>query len=372
MSEKKTHILYTSARGNLSGGGQVSLFKLMQNIPQDKYQISLMVPEEGNLKVEAEKLGANVHVWDFPSLNPLKIFSVFNTIKKLRKFLIENKIDIVHTDAPRSTFYLGRVCRKLNIPVIWHIRVSIISPWLDPILDWINEKLVTKLIVVSSGAKARFENSNKTVLIPNAIDTKEFENLPQRETFRNKFGIDKDDIVVGNIGKLYELKRQEDLIKATPSVKTKYSNVKVLIVGDGDPAYEKYLKKLAADLNVTENIIFTGRQENITEVLSSLNVFTLCSRSEGLPRVLIEAMAAGVPTVGSDIPGNTDVIINGDTGLLYPLYNVEKLSESIINGIEDSLNENLMGQAGRKRAFEHFSLTKNVSSTLNLYKDIIK
>lgn len=151
QENKKIRILYIEGSGDLKGGGQISLLKLLENLDRDRFEPVVIVPFKGNLTSQIESLGIKIVVtpMDSPKKKP---FAFHFFIGKLRKVIFEQKIDIVHANTSRSVFYGGLAAKPLKIPVIWHVRVIESEGLYDRFLV----SLCTKLIAVSNAVSKRF------------------------------------------------------------------------------------------------------------------------------------------------------------------------------------------------------------------------
>ena len=145
---------------------------------------------------------------------------------------------------------------------------------------------------------------------------------------------------------------------------------KFLVVGEG--AEKNRLKKLAEKLNISENVIFTGLRGDVREILVITDIFVLPSLFEGLPNVIMEAMLAGKPVVATHIPGNDELVIDGETGSLVLSKDSDSLASAIINILENPDKGKQMGINGRKRVEEYFSIDETVKKTEELYEALVR
>src|SRR5262249_55707283 len=155
----------------------------------------------------------------------------------------------------------------------------------------------------------------KVALIPNGIDTDRF---ARAEPAGPGDGLDfrRSDRVIGTVGRLTEIKRQDVLIRAFARVAARHPESRVLLVGDGP--LRAVLEALAAPLGVGDRVTFAGYRDRPERFLRLMDVFALTSRSEGMPLAILEAWAAGLPVVASRVGGIPEVVADGRTGLLFP------------------------------------------------------
>jgi len=208
-------------------------------------------------------------------------------------------------------------------------------------------------------------SEKKVTLIYNGIDTKQF-NLTtpplDLSTIKNSF-------VIGTVARLTTIKDQKTLIKAfkqtLDNLITK-KDLRLLIVGDG-PCMDQ-LQQLAESLVISDKVLFTGARTDVSELLSSMNLFALPSLSEGTPMCVLEAMACKIPIVASDVGGLPELITEGKNGILVPVGNVLKFAEAFIFYVNhpDELAE--QGELARNLVLEKFSQKSMAKQYLHEYK----
>ena len=123
-------VLYFSSFGDYHGGGQRSLDLLIQGMMEQGVSPIVVAPEEGALLTSLEQWGVVTRVIPLPPLRNVRIDRITRTIRNIRSTLEELEVDLVHTDGPRSTHFMGRAVRPLRIPLVFHIRVSTPEPWM--------------------------------------------------------------------------------------------------------------------------------------------------------------------------------------------------------------------------------------------------
>jgi glycosyltransferase involved in cell wall biosynthesis len=141
-----------------------------------------------------------------------------------------------------------------------------------------------------------------------------------------------------------------------------------MIVGDGPE--EMYLKTMVKTSGISEVFMFTGQRFDIPKILAMYDIFVLPSVLEGLPRVVIEAMAMAKPIVATDISGVREQLIHDRNGLIVPPENPEALAEAIIHLINDEKKANKLGKKARKSAKVNFDLKLTVSNIEKLYRNV--
>ncbi|GAG17971.1 unnamed protein product, partial [marine sediment metagenome] len=194
---------------------------------------------------------------------------------------------------------------------------------------------------------------------------------------RTELGLSLDDKVVGFIGRLVQEKGVEELLKAMGQVIKEIPDAKLLVVGDTlasdrDLRTTERLQELIQRNNLEGVIKFTGFREDIPELLAIMDLFALPSHREGMPRSILEAMAAGKPVIATDIRGCREEVVDGETGYLVPVNDPGKLAEAIIKILSDKMLAKRMSEAGRQRAVEFFDERKVLEKQLGIYRKLIQ
>jgi glycosyltransferase involved in cell wall biosynthesis len=204
------------------------------------------------------------------------------------------------------------------------------------------------------------------VTIHNGIDIKSFTVKVDRKEKLEELGLDSRTKVFGTIGRLHEpTKGIKVLLEASKIVQSK-ADSHLLIVGSGKD--ENSLKKMAKNLGI--KALFLGERNDVAEILRVMDLFVLPSLSEGFPVVLLEAMAAGLPVVATDVGGNREVVLDGDTGFLTESGNPNELAEKIKELLGSNIMRRNFGKAGFNRVKEKFSIDKTVNGIERLWNKL--
>ncbi|MDP2953157.1 MAG: glycosyltransferase family 4 protein, partial [Chloroflexota bacterium] len=157
-----------------------------------------------------------------------------------------------------------------------------------------------------------------------------------------------------------------------PDILHHFPMVKLLLVGR-DRGYRASLESIASSLMIRDKVIFTGEREDIPELLKAMDVGTLCSLySEGFSNAVLEMMAAGLPVVATDVGGNREAILDGQTGLLVPPGDSSKLAEAILRLLQDKELASRMGAAAHERVRSLFSMERMIEETEQLYTELVR
>ena len=370
---RKYNLLFTTISGELIGGGQKSLLLILKGLNKKRFKPFLICPSEGDLIDKVEKLGIETAIIKTGSLKRLNFFSNAGAIFELKRFIKQKNIDLIHTDAPRQTFYAGIAARLTGKPLIWHVRVSTPEKKrYDKFLSY----LASKVISVSKAVGRRFEglktNKDKFVVIYNGVDLTEFSSQLPGKKLKEEFGIEEDWILVGVAGQLIPSKGQSEFLKAAAQVSKLFPKVKFMIIGDGNETYRKSLEDLSQDLGIAEKVIFTGFREDIPRLMAGLDIVVLPSSIlEGFSRVILEAMASSKPVIATELGGNPEAVVDGTTGIIIPPEDTTRLAEAILELVKNERKREQMGLSGRERAEKLFSIETNIAQIEKLYEELL-
>jgi glycosyltransferase involved in cell wall biosynthesis len=266
-------------------------------------------------------------------------FRMFNfwAVWKLAKILKEEQVDIIQCYKHQSTVYGTAAAMIAKTPVIFahveglgrtrNIKRKLVNSFVL--------KRVNKVLAVADRVKEDVLEHNpvlsrdKVFTLGNSIDFKRFSevSIPKKQV-REEENFPVSSFLFGTIGRLVPTKGQEYLIRAFAKVKREIPNAYLVFIGDG--RLQASLKSEAAEINIIDSIRFLGRREDVPRLLKAMDCFVLPSVAEGLPTVILEAMAAGVPCIASAVGGIPEIITNNETGFLVPAKNERALADAMI------------------------------------------
>ncbi|MBI5375890.1 MAG: glycosyltransferase [Candidatus Schekmanbacteria bacterium] len=355
------------------GGVERRLVGLLPKL-KDAFNVSVVcIREKGALAHELEEQGIPVHLIHFKGrLHPA-------SLRKLSKFLRENQTHIVHTHMYRPGIS-GTISAWLaGVPVVIS-NVHNVAQWdtkRQAFMDRLVNPIRDSVIAVSGEVKKDFIentglNEDKCTVIYNGVDTSKFRpDYPGKNRIIEEFKIAEGEKTVVNIARLVAQKDHLTFFKAAAEVIKKYpGKVRFLIVGGGR-AHEEALKA-ARETGIEGNVIFTGRRNDIPEILSASDISVLSSLKEGFSNVILESMASGKPVVATDVGGNMEAIEEGETGFLVKAGDFNTMSDRILQLFQDENLKKSMGIKARKRAEDFFSIEKMIEKTTNLYFNLLK
>ena len=339
---------------------------------RDCHPIVGIIKNEYNPHVETvdEAMANNIDTVIFPCKSQFDM----SVISLIRTFIRDKKIDVVHCHGYKSNFY-GLLASKGNIATVTTNHNWLKSHWKLKIycfLDSLWIRYFGRIVAVSEGVKAdmlKYRVPEKKIrVIDNGIDLDRFSQEISTENVRKEFGLNGNSKVIGTIGNLGHEKAHSNLLKAAKGVIETDKAVRFLIVGDG--ALREYLMEEAVTLGIENHVIFAGYRKDIPELLSLMDIFVLPSIKEGLPMVLLEAMAAKKPVIATKV-GAVPKVLRGGAGILIEPGEVSGLKEAIRDLIEDREELQKLAANGFTRVKDMYSSENMSKSYLALYKDLI-
>jgi glycosyltransferase involved in cell wall biosynthesis len=196
-------------------------------------------------------------------------------------------------------------------------------------------------------------------VIHNGIGIQEIE-PDVRERVRTELGIGNNQFLIGCAGRCTPQKGFDRAIGAFSALAAAAPEARLVIVGDG-PQLEDY-RKLARSTGVVERVIFTGFRTDLPDLLQALDLFWLTSRSEGMPNVLLEACASGIPAIAFDVAGVPELIENGKDGVIVAQGDLEALADATRLLLRDSDRRKALAIAGREKVGKKFSMDRMVGA----------
>ena len=186
---------------------------------------------------------------------------------------------------------------------------------------------------------------------------------------RSELGIPIHGPLVGSIGRLTPQKGYHVLLQAIPHVLQQVPDAHFIIVGDGELADS--LDQQAHNMGITDRVTFTGPRSDIEAILSSLDLFVSSSLWEGLPTVILESIAARVPVVGTQVSGTTELIQNGESGLLVEAEKPEALAKAIVATLRDPIAARDRAERAINHTSARYTITAISKAHQGLYQQLL-
>ena len=376
------NILYLHAGAEMYGADKI-LLELVTGLDKSKFHPIVVLPNDGILKDKLIENGIETYVVHYPILRR-KYFNLkgiinyglnyFGKSNEIVKFLKNKRIDIIHANTTAVLEGIERK-KKLKCKLVWHVHEIILKPAIiNKTISYLIGKYADKCVAVSKAVKkhlidSKFIDEDKVEVIYNGVDTERFNPNVENKYLYKEWNIPDEAIKVGMIGRVNAWKGQNDFLDAAEELLKKYSNLYIFIVGSafaGEEWRVDELKKKIADSKNKDRIIFSEFRTDTPEIHSFFDVLVLPSTNpDPLPTVVLEAMGCGTTVVGYNHGGVTEMVINGETGLLAEVKNSKDLGKKIQQVLESDYK--LMGQKARDRAVKNFSEYSFINNFSKVY-----
>jgi glycosyltransferase involved in cell wall biosynthesis len=359
------HIIPTFDRA----GAEKQLLVLARGLPRDEFDVHVCALTRGGpLREEFSAAGIPTTVIG----KRLKADPVAFT--RLVKHIRAVKPDLVHTWIFAAGSY-GRVAAQMaGVP---HVVAGeyCVDRWKSTWQWLVDRKLAerTDRFVTNSAAVRDFcaEHglaAEKFAVIHNGVEPPRPSDVTRQELL-TELNCPPEAKLIGVVSRLWTQKRVKDLIWAADLLRVLHNNLRLLIIGDGPErsALERFAR-LASDL---DHIRFLGHRDDVWRIMPHLDCFWNGSGYEGQPNAVMEAMAAGVPVVASDIPGNRELVVDGETGFLVPIAARAARARATDQIFTNPTLATRLGTAARQRMHDHFSVDQNIAAHAAMYREVV-
>jgi len=387
-ANRKIKIAHVITSVGYGGAGEDTLLTI-EGSNKTKYHIDLVIGQEPrkNALKRIEKNNISViYVHPFHT----RYHFIYDLILVLNLFFLfkKNEYDIVHTHMTKAGI-LGRIAARIaRIPVLIHgihgnslelsdnklihiIKIFLenkIGKFTDAYIS-VSEKVSEKYLEYKVGETEKYFTVKSGIKLDQFLKVKKEINIEEK---RIRLGIKRGDFVIGNAGRLEESKGHKFLFQATKKIiqLRKNQSIKLLLIGEGK--YKEKLIEIVKELGIGKNVIFTGYKKNIAELMALMDVFVLTSLREGLPKVLVEAAATGIPSAAFDVDGVSEIIKDGYNGFLVQPKNIEDLTDKIIQYIDDKELMISHGRKGKEFVVDKWSIEEMIQKTEKIYDDLVE
>lgn len=379
------NILYINPVSKMAGA-EFSLLALIDGLDREKWNPMLLCPEDGMLPQLCRDRG--VKVLFLPTL-PRGGGSALETYKtllpnawKIKKFIQENRIQLVHSNNPRVAYHGGLGAKLAGVPSVMHVRDIENLPF-SPIPKALLFNLICDRIIPVSFATKDVIMAHTKILakkisvVHNGVKiTKNCNNLQELRDLKIELGIKEQGSLLAMAGRITPSKGYEDVLRAFSLVVKKFDNTQLLIIGEAWKGDELYLKKLQVFSDISghgNKVIFTGFRKDILQILNIVDVFLHCPvEPDPLPRVLLEASVKGKAIVAADTGGINEIILDGKTGLLVKAGDIEEIANAILLLLENPKWRKQLGQSAKMHIQNNFSIEKHVRSIEDIYDQLLR
>lgn len=358
------------------GGLEINTLYVACELQKRDFQVTVYCERQSKIAEEARK--ANVPVTHFAYK---KKHLNFGAARRLGTTLDKEEISILLI-THYSQYYIGvmsKLFSKQKPKTVYMQQMQMKHRKKDPYhtffykrtdawivaLDFIKKQLGDKITI----------DPKKTHVITPFVNIDHFVAAKEHRTeAREKFKVSQDVFVAGIVGRIDKIKGQEYLIKAIKLLQNEGINIHGLIVGDesigNEQGYGHYLKQLVKNLELENVIHFSSFIEDSPQAFGAMDVFIMSSFSEPFGMVTVEAMASGLPVIGTDAGGTTEILDNGNAGMLIPPQDEFAIADALKKLYQDNTLRNQLGNVGQKRAMEKYSDVIQCKLLEDLFKSL--
>jgi glycosyltransferase involved in cell wall biosynthesis len=360
--KKNVLTLFTTAIG---GGVERLILDQMKHFDHTKFNIYVVTLRTGYLDTEFNKTGAT-----YCCLNSKRRIS-YATFKKLINYIKKNHIDIIHTHLYLPDIY--GFLAKIAVPGIKlittkHNTNDFRKKLYWGFLDYILALPASRIIAVSGSVKQfishhEFIPSSRIMVIYHGVDVSRFKAKRNLKKLRTELSLQRKNFVIGIVGRITKQKGHKYLLEAAHSLREKIPDMHILIIGSGE--LENMFRQYCHDLEIEGIVTFLGYRSDMANLYSLMDVLCLPSIFEGLGLVLVEAMLCNTLTIGAEVDGIKEIIVDGHNGFLFPPRDSNALAELLYKIYKVGYKKEIIARA--RRTALRFDYRKNLREIENEY-----
>ena len=317
-------------------------------------------------------------IWRFILLRPIRLAA---SAGGLFARLIGRRPQIVHFFLPASYLVGGPLAllagtpnkvmsrRSLNLYQQKWPLVTRLERWLHGRMNAIlgnSRAIVRELIEVEDCPP------NRIGLIHNGINAKPYSSQPDKADIRDQLGIDPEAFVAIIVANLIPYKGHADLLEALSRIKDQLPEFWTLLCVGRDDGILSDLQQQSHAEGLANHVRFLGERKDVPRLLAAADIGLLCSHQEGFSNAILEAMAASLPLVVTDVGGNSEAVLDGETGFVVPSEDPDALGKAIVKLASDAQLRATMGDAGRRRVESQYSIESCVAKYDRLYGALLE
>jgi glycosyltransferase involved in cell wall biosynthesis len=361
--------------GEQRGGGEKMLWDLILEGRNVGVEWLVIFLEDGPLVKQIRALGIDVRIVQSGRLRQPHL--LISAVVKIVTIAKSEGADIIFGWMWKAHLYGGLAAMVANLPAMWYqLEEPSDANLIKRIANILPASSVLTLSKAGQEAQMKIWPHRPTPLVyPGvALDCFDPAILPSPVEARRKLGLPLDGSVIGIVGRLQRWKGIHVLVEAMPKVLRKYPDAHFVVVGgthDLEPDYKTLLEKRVVQLGLGDCIIMAGLQQNVPEWMQAMDIFVHASDNEPFGIVIIEAMALGKPVVAATSGGPTEIITNGENGLLAPYGDADALAGAMLRYLDNPEFAGSVGLEAQKRAAD-FSTQRYAQNFIAAVQNVCK
>ncbi len=358
------------------GGTEKIVVDLANNLSRDTFETSIICMDRYGGRASELKNDVLIYLMvRKPGLSVKNFYSFYKLLKIV-------KPDIVHF-RNFATYFWGCFVSRFhkNCRIVYSDHSEIVRNYeanekgklfLRKIFKHITDNFMTNSLTFKEKlVECVHIDPKNIVVIQNGVDTSKYYpiDLVQKRVLRDKFRFGDQDYIIGIVASLSPKKNLSFTIKAMVDIASKLPYAKLILVGKGEQ--EKELKELVGKNGISDKVHFLGLIKDVNNVLNIFDIFLFPSSSgEGMPNSVLEAMAAKVPVVASDIPGNIEILENGNRGLLFKNNDNDSLVDTVLKLASDKALSNRVAERAYQYVNKNVSMQRMIERYENFYRAV--
>lgn len=361
-----------------SGGTERHVLSLVRLLDREHYRLSLLTTAGGGSLYDEFRELIPVHVQGDPRQGQKFRSSMvrhLRTVLFLAGKLRAERPDIVHAYLPAANVLAPMAARLAGVRRVIVSKRALANYKNDyPRLsrfEGLGNRLADVVLVNSDAVAGDVERTEtgwagKIRKVYNGVEAMEAWSGEERASFRRREGTAADAVVLIAVSNFYRYKAHGDLVHAFNIIAGENPDARLLLVGR-DAGTMADVRSMVAAAKLEDAVRFLGDRSDVPDLLRAADIFVHPSYEEGFSNAILEAMAAGLPVVACRAGGNGEAVVDGETGLLVPAGKPHLFAGAVAELLKSPPQRGEMGEAGRRRAGEHFSLTAMVKGVEELY-----
>jgi L-malate glycosyltransferase len=351
------------------GGGERVALRLAKLLPQYGYKVSILtLGVERESSVLTEPAPCPIYLLPLKKTYDLEAWAA---ARELKRFLREQRVVLVQTFFESSDLWTGPVAKLMaKAKLIWSRRdMGILRGRKHQVAYRMMRRLPDRVFAVSEQVR---RHAIEVDGVPAERVETLYSGLDLGSWRARAQGAPSAEPLIVTVGNLRRVKGHDVLVRAAAEVLREFPTARFRIAGDVlEPEYAAELHALVRELGIEERFEFAGGVKDLLGFLGEADVFVLPSRSEGFSNAIIEAMAAGLPVVATDVGGNAEAVVEGVTGRIVRPESVEELASAMRGVLAEPERAREMGRAGRQRVLERFTTEAMMRQLVAAYQKVL-